>query len=303
MSWTARKPVFERTIDFLIELPLGIVESILKMSMDRSNYKALRYAIGSGSTPATARNEVLHLIDRITTDKEFLRKQLTFDIQLDHMIEENTTHGDREWCRHKFLRYQEEHDLVKYIMFGYKCIQYLRHQSPGEWDTRDRTTVIIIDFWKMYSHSRSKYITQEIINGIRLLTGNDKMKNRKVHLLSFKTDIVCKEKRNTTNEIQVNFFLRLELIANNYILFRHVDNMFHHRPSTKSGRPAYLYRYGFDEHPPFYRCVCPDKEYKNGNSGTMCGWTLVSIIRRGRFYSGNNFYVSSLDNRQLITKD
>ena len=48
MPWTARKPVFERMIDFLIELPLGIVESILKMSMDGSNCKALRYAIGSG---------------------------------------------------------------------------------------------------------------------------------------------------------------------------------------------------------------------------------------------------------------
>ena len=125
MSWTARKPVFERTIDFLIELPLGIVELILKMCMDRSNCKALRYAIGSGSTSAIARNQVLHLIDRITTNNEFLRKQLTFDIQLDHMIEENTTHGNREWSRHKFLRCQEEHDQVKDIMFGYKCIQYL----------------------------------------------------------------------------------------------------------------------------------------------------------------------------------
>ena len=123
MSWTARKPVFERTIDFLIELPLGIVELILKMCMDRSNCKALRYAIGSGSTSAVARNQVLHLIDRITTNNEFLREQLTFDIQLDHMIEENTTHGNREWCRHKFLRYQEEHDQVKYIMFGYKRLR------------------------------------------------------------------------------------------------------------------------------------------------------------------------------------
>ena len=293
MPWTIRKPSFEKLVDFLTELPIMIVESILKMSINRSNYKALKYAIGSGSTPAIAKNEVLKLIDRITSDKEFLRKQLVFDIQLNYMIEDDTTHGYREWNMHKFVRLRDKLDQVKDIMYGYECIQYLRPQSPDKWVNRDRTTIIIINFWKMYSHSRDKKIVQDIINAVRLITKNKKVKKTMIHFLTFRTDIICKEKMNDNDIREVDLLLRLELIANNYVLLRHVDGIFYNEQSDESNTQTYMYKSGCDESQSQYRCVCPHYKQKDGNCGTMWGWTLVSIIRRGRFYSGDYFYFSS----------
>ena len=303
MPWVIRKPSFEKIVDFLTELPIIIVESILKMSINRSNYKALKYAIGSGSTSAIARNEVLKLMDRITSDKEFLRKQLMFDIQLNYMIEEDTTHGNREWNMHKFIRLRDEFDQVKDIMFGYECIQYLRPQSSDKWDNRDRTTIIIINFWKMYSHSRDKNIVQDIINAVRLITKTKKVKNTNIHFLSFKTDIICKEKINVTDGRQVDLFLRMELIANNYVLLGHVDRIFYNGQSDQTNAHTYMYESSCDKPQSQYRCVCPHYEKKGGNCGTMWGWTLVSIIRRGRFYSGDYFYFSSFDDEHLLAME
>lgn len=303
MPWVIRKPSFEKIVDFLTELPIIIVESILKMSINRSNYKALKYAIGSGSTSAIARNEVLKLMDRITSDKEFLRKQLMFDIQLNYMIEEDTTHGNREWNMHKFIRLRDEFDQVKDIMFGYECIQYLRPQSSDKWDNRDRTTIIIINFWKMYSHSRDKNIVQDIINAVRLITKTKKVKNTNIHFLSFKTDIICKEKINVTDGRQVDLFLRMELIANNYVLLGHVDRIFYNGQSDQTNAHTYMYESSCDKPQSQYRCVCPHYEKKGGNCGTMWGWTLVSIIRRGRFYSGDYFYFSSFDDEHFVAME
>ena len=303
MPWVIRKPSFEKIVDFLTELPIIIVESILKMSINRSNYKALKYAIGSGSTSAIARNEVLKLMDRITSDKEFLRKQLMFDIQLNYMIEEDTTHGNREWNMHKFIRLRDEFDQVKDIMFGYECIQYLRPQSSDKWDNRDRTTIIIINFWKMYSHSRDKNIVQDIINAVRLITKTKKVKNTNIHFLSFKTDIICKEKINVTDGRQVDLFLRMELIANNYVLLGHVDRIFYNGQSDETNAHTYMYESSCDKPQSQYRCVCPHYEKKGGNCGTMWGWTLVSIIRRGRFYSGDYFYFSSFDDEHFVAME
>ena len=87
MPWLARKPIFERTVDFLTELPIWIVELILRMSLNKTNYKALKFTIGSGKVARIVQKEVLTLIDNIIKEDRFVRRELSFEIRVSHLVE------------------------------------------------------------------------------------------------------------------------------------------------------------------------------------------------------------------------
>ena len=93
MPWLARKPIFERTVDFLTELPIWIVELILRMSLNKTNYKALKYTIGSGNVARMVQKEVLTLINDIVKEDKFVRRELSFDIQVSHLVETKSYHN------------------------------------------------------------------------------------------------------------------------------------------------------------------------------------------------------------------
>ena len=87
MPWLARRPTFERTVDFLTELPIWIVELILRMSLNKTNYKALKFTIGSGKVARIVQKEVLTLIDNIIKEDKFVRRELSFEIRVSHLVE------------------------------------------------------------------------------------------------------------------------------------------------------------------------------------------------------------------------
>ena len=276
MSSLVRKPEFNMTIDFLIELPLIIVESILKMSLDKANYKALKYVIASTSALTTTRREILCMIDRITSERNFLMKQLTFDIQINNMVTENR--GIMRWDKCKFID-SDEKDVLKDLMHGYECIQHIhpRLRPYYTWDSGERISVVILDFWKMYSRSRDKDLVQQIINAMRLaVNGGRRGLHGKIQHISFKTRIICKEIQDTAksdlrlNGRNLDIFLRLELIALNYTLFRHVERKFIH------GGPMLTTRHGT------HRCQCPNGIWKHENCGTMTSWSFVETMIKGK---------------------
>ena len=276
MSSLMRKPEFNMTIDFLIELPLIIVESILKMSLDKANYKALKYVIASTSALTAARKEILCMIDRITSERNFLMKQLTFDIQINNMVTENM--GIMRWDRCKFIG-SDENDVLRDLMHGYECIQHIhpRLRRYYTWNNNDRISVVILDFWKMYSRSRDKDLVQQIINAMRLaVNGGRRGLHSKIQHISFKTQIIGKEIQDTAKSDlrregkKLDIFLRLELIALNYTLFRHVDTKFTH------GTPTLMMRHKG------YRCQCPKGIWKHENCGTMTSWSFVEIMIKGK---------------------
>ena len=276
MSSLVRKPEFNMTIDFLIELPLIIVESILKMSLDKANYKALKYVIASTSALTTTRREILCMIDRITSERNFLMKQLTFDIQINNMVTENR--GIMRWDKCKFID-SDEKDVLEDLMHGYQCIQHIhpRLRPYYTWDSGERISVVILDFWKMYSRSRDKDLVQQIINAMRLaVNGGRRRLHGKIQHISFKTRIICKEIQDTAksdlrlNGRNLDIFLRLELIALNYTLFRHVERKFIH------GGPMLTTRHGT------HRCQCPNGIWKHENCGTMTSWSFVETMIKGK---------------------
>ena len=87
MPWLARRPTFERTVDFLTELPIWIVQLILRMSLNKTNYKALKSTIGSGKVARIVQKEVLTLIDDIIKEDKFVRRELSFKIRVSHLVE------------------------------------------------------------------------------------------------------------------------------------------------------------------------------------------------------------------------
>ena len=87
MPWLVRKPIFERTVHFLTELPIWIVELIVRISFNKTNYKALKYTIGSGKVARIVQKEVLTLIDNIIKEEKFVKRELSFDIQVNHLVE------------------------------------------------------------------------------------------------------------------------------------------------------------------------------------------------------------------------
>ena len=276
MSSLMRRPEFNTTIDFLIELPLIIVESILKMSLDKANYKALKYVIASTSALTTTRREILCMIDRIISERNFLMKQLTFDIQINNMVTENG--GIMRWDKCKFID-SDEKDVLEDLMHGYQCIQHIhpRLRPYYTWDSGERISVVILDFWKMYSRSRDKDLVQQIINAMRLaVNGGRRGLHGKIQHISFKTRIICKEIQDTAksdlrlNGRNLDIFLRLELIALNYTLFRHVERKFIH------GGPMLTTRHGT------HRCQCPNGIWKHENCGTMTSWSFVETMIKGK---------------------
>ena len=270
MSYILRKPHFKTTIDFLLELPWMVVESILRMSLDKTNYKALKYVIASTTALTVARKGILYMIDKITSENNFLREQLTLNIKINNMVREHN--GVRTWDKCKFLD-NDETDVLKELLHGYKCIQYINpmrgpYQLPN---INDRNSIVILDFWKMYSRQGNRELKQQIIHALRLAVRGYPMRRHMIQHITFKVKVIGKETENiinlnkTQSEKELDIFLQLELIAMNCCLFKHIDMKFrHHSPFTMNFR--------------VFRCKCPGGIWNHENSGSIAGWSFIEVI-------------------------
>ena len=270
MSYIIRRPQFKTTVDFLLELPWMVVESILRMSLDKTNYKALKYVIASTSALTVERKGILYMIDRITSENDFLREQLTLNIKINNMVTEHK--GTRIWDKCKFLD-NDETDVLKELLHGYKCIQYINprkrpYQLP---DINDRRSIVILDFWKMYSRQGNRDLMQQIIHALRLAVKGTPIRRHMIRHISFKVKIIGKEIENiinlnkTQSEKELDIFLQLELIALNGSLFKHIDTkLTHQSPFTMNFK--------------VFGCACPGGIWKHENSGSITGWSFIEAI-------------------------
>ena len=201
MPWLARKPIFERTVDFLTELPIWIVELILRMSLNKTNYKALKFTIGSGKVARIVQKEVLTLIDNIIKEDKFVRRELSFEIRVSHLVEtakwphylwqkdqvfmvRNLTDDRKNYSDTGFADNDGIIEDIQMITQGYDCLQLICiHQERtyndlyrAHLDYFKKPKIIILDFWKMYHHAKENNIVQKIINEIRMVKEDKKSK-------------------------------------------------------------------------------------------------------------------------------
>ena len=305
MPWLARKPIFERTVDFLTELPIWIVELILRMSLNKTNYKALKYTIGSGNVTKLVQKEVLTLIDDIIKEEKFVRRELLFEIQVNHLVE-TAKHHNYLWRKDAVVMarkltddrrnytdtgFGENDGMIEEIQMitqGYDCLQLLCiHQERiySHLAYFRKPKIIILDFWKMYHHAKENNIVQQIINAIRLVKKDKKSKSYGHSKLSFIVELVCRkiEKKNTDtvekeeayNEIDI--FIRLELIALDMKLLQHIDGVYLH-VATGTTHP-YQVNLPYNDSPR-YHCLCKEQGWVHGNSGNMSSWSLITVLAK-----------------------
>ena len=310
MPWSVRKPIFGRTVDFLIELPIWIVEIILRMSLNKTNYKALKSTIGSGKVARLVQKEVLTLIDNIIKEEKFVKRELSFDIQVNHLVE-TAKHHDYLWQKDAVVMarkltddkrndtdtgFGENERMIEEIQMitqGYDCLQLICINQERTYndlysahlDYFKKPKIIILDFWKMYHHAKENNVVQQIISAIRLIKKDGKLKSYGHSKLSFTVELVCRkiEKKSTNtseNEKVHNEFdilIRLELIALDMKLLQHVDSIFLHVP-TGTKHP---YQVNLPHNDcPRYHCLCKEKGWSHGNSGNMSSWSLITALAR-----------------------
>jgi len=323
MPWLARKPRFERTVDFLIELPISIVRDILRMSLNKTNYRALKYTIGSRRIAKIVQNEVLTLIDDIIKEERFVMRELTFDIKVNHLMNTMKYHNyfwkkDSIAISPKRTNIKEPLtctdsgnkddmiDEVQLITQGYDCLQSMCIHEEREDTLQDivithqkyfrRPKIMILDFWRMYSHARESNIVQQIINAIRLVTRNKRSKSHEYSKLSFTMELKCRktEKKgtNTASEGEVidefDTFIHLELIALDLRLLQHIDRVYMH-VATGTTHPYQMDRpRGIC---PRYYCLCREEGWLHGSSGNISSWSLITILGKG---------LTTVDGRRLV---
>ena len=303
MPWLVRKPIFERTVDFLTELPIWIVEIILRMSLNKTNYKALKYTIGSGRVARIVQKEVLTLIDNIIKEKKFVKRELSFEILVSHLVETAKYQNylwrkDTVFMAQKLTDDRKNHngtgsgendgiiEDIQMITQGYDCLQLMcihQGETYNHIDYYEKPRILILNFWKMYHFAKENNIAQQIINAIRLVKEDKKSKSYGHSKLSFTVELVCRkiEKGNTNiaekEEIynELDIFIRLELIALDMKLLQHVDDVYLH-VATGTRHPCNLpYSYC-----PRYHCLCKEEGWVHGNSGNMSSWSLITILTR-----------------------
>ena len=311
MPWLARKPIFERTVDFLTELPIWIVELILRMSLNKTNYKALKFTIGSGKVARTVQKEVLTLIDDIIKEEKFVRRELSFDIQVSHLVEaakyyNYTWREDAVSMTRKLTNDRKNYTVtglsendgtieeVQMITQGYDCLQVIcTHQDKiyNDWYSLylgyfKRPKILILNFWKIHHFAKENNIVQQVINAIRLVKKDKESKSYGQGKLSFTAELVCrkieKKSTNTTEKEKVynefDILIRLELIALDMKLLQHVDSVYLHVP-TGTAHPHEVNLPNINC--PGYHCLCKEEGWTHGNSGNMSSWSLINLLARG----------------------
>ena len=310
MPWLARRPTFERTVDFLTELPIWIVELILRMSLNKTNYKALKFTIGSGKVARIVQKEVLTLIDDIIKEEKFVRRELSFDIQVGHLVDA-TKHYNYTWREdavsmtrkltndgknYTVTGLRENDGIIEEIQMitqGYDCLQVIcTHQDKiyNDWYSLylgyfKKPKILILNFWKIHHFAKENNIVQQIINAIRLVKKDKKSKSYGQSKLSFTVELVCRkiEKKNTNttekekvyNELDI--FIRLELIALDMKLLQHVDSVYLH-VATGTTHPYEEDILTNDRSR--YHCLCKEEGWVHGNSGNMSSWSLITSLTR-----------------------
>ena len=323
MPWLARKPRFERTTDFLIELPIPIVRDILRMSLNKTNYRALKYTIGSRRIEKTVQNEVLILIDDIIKEERFVTRELAFDIKVNHLMNTAKYHNyfwkkDSIAISPKRTNIKETMtctdcgnrddmiDEVELITQGYDCIQSMCIHEERENTPRDivitrqkyfsRPKIMILDFWRMYSHARESNIVQQMINAIRLVARNKRSRSHVYTKLSFTVELKCRktEKKGTKiasdGEVINEFdtFIHLELIALDLKLLQHIDRTYLH---VATGTTHPYQRNTLRGVCPRYYCLCRQEGWLHGSSGNISSWSLITILGKG---------LTTVDGRRLV---
>ena len=306
MSWLARRPTFERTVDFLTELPIWIVELILRMSLNKTNYKALKFTIGSGKVARIVQKEVLTLIDNIIKEDKFVRRELSFEIRVSHLVEtakwphylwqkdavfmvRKLTDDRKNYTDTGFADNDGIIEDIQMITQGYDCLQLIcihQGETYNHVDYYEKPKILILNFWKMYHFAKENNIVQQIINAIRLVKKDKKSKSYGQSKLSFTVELVCRkiEKKSTNtseNEKVHNEFdilIRLELIALDMKLLQHVDSVYLHVP-TGTAHPHEVNLPNINC--PGYHCLCKEEGWTHGNSGNMSSWSLINVLARG----------------------
>ena len=305
MPWLARRPTFERTVDFLTELPIWIVELILRMSLNKTNYKALKFIIGSGKVARIVQKEVLTLIDNIIKEDKFVRRELSFEIRVSHLVEtakwphylwqkdqvfmvRNLTDDRKNYSDTGFADNDGIIEDIQMITQGYDCLQLLcihQGETYNHVDYYEKPKILILNFWKMYHFAKENNIVQQIIDAVRLVKENKKSKLYGHSKLSFTVELVCREiKKKNTNTAEkeeiyneLDIFIRLELIALDMKLLQHVDDAYVHVAKGTT------HPYEWDiphTYCPRYFCLCKEEGWVHGNSGNMSSWSLITILAR-----------------------
>ena len=321
MPWLARRPTFERTVDFLTELPIWIVELILRMSLNKTNYKALKYTIGSGNVARMVQREVLTLINDIVKEDKFVRRELSFDIQVSHLVETELYYnylwkGDAVAMTHKLTDDRKNYtdtglgenegmaEEIQMITQGYDCIQFICIHKESIYKDLVETylryykkpKVMILDFWKMYPHARENNVVQQIISALRLVKENKKSKSYKHNKLSFTVELVFRKtgrkNMDSSHEDEVrdelDTFIHLELIALDMRLLQHVDSAYTH-VATGTTHPHQVTPSHNDC--PRYQCRCREGRWRHGNSGNMSSWSLITVLGTKWNYTGGRRWV------------
>ena len=313
MPWLARKPRFERTTDFLTELPTPIVRDILRMSLNKTNYRALKYTIGSRRIAKTVQDEVLTLIDDIIKEERFVMRELAFDIKVNHLMNTVKYHNyywkkdsiaisPKRTNSKETMTYTDSGnktdmiDEVELITQGYDCIQSMcihedRKDTPQQIImTRQkyfrRPKIMILDFWRMYSYARESNIVQQIINAVRLVAKNKGSMSHVYSKLSFTVELRCRKTEKSRTKIasdgevidEFDTFIHLELIALDLRLLQHIDRTYLHVATGtihpyQRNRPRGVC--------PRYYCLCREEGWLHGSSGNISSWSLITVLGKG----------------------
>ena len=310
MPWLARKPRFERTTDFLTELPTPIVRDILRMSLNKTNYRALKYTIGSRRIAETVQDEVLTLIDDIIKEERFVMRELAFDIKVNHLMNTGKYHNyywkkdsiaisPKRTNSKETMTYTDSGnkddmiDEVQLITQGYDCIQSMCIHEEREDTPHDiimtrqkyfrRPKIMILDFWRMYSYARESNIVQQIINAVRLVAKNKGSMSHVYSKLSFTVELRCRKTEKSRTKIasdgevidEFDTFIHLELIALDMRLLQHIDRTYLH---VATGT---IHPYKRNRECPRYYCLCREEGWLHGSSGNISSWSLITVLGKG----------------------